>query len=99
MVQKIRWTSRAFKDLRGIYEFIAKDSTRYAQTQIESIQDSVSNLVEFPLMGYKITEFPHSPYREILVSNYRVIYKYDKEKNQIFVMAVLHGRMLIRKNI
>ena len=65
MVQKIKWTLRALNDLNNIYEFIAKDSRRYAQVQVENIQNSVSNLAGFPLMGHNVPEFPHLPYREI----------------------------------
>ncbi|NWF52244.1 MAG: hypothetical protein HXY47_04100 [Nitrospirae bacterium] len=35
-------------------EFIAKDSSRYAQIQVKSIQDSVSNLISFPYL----TKYP-----------------------------------------
>jgi len=55
MVRKIKWTLQAVNDLQDIYEFIAKDSIRYAQIQIENIQDNVSNLVSFPLLGIKCT--------------------------------------------
>ena len=97
MVQKIEWTKRALKDLHDIYEFIAKDSSRYAQIQVENIQDSISNLISFPLMGRKVPEFCHLPYREILVGNYRVLYRYDDEENQLYVMAVVHGRRLLKE--
>jgi addiction module RelE/StbE family toxin len=97
VVQKIEWTKRALKDLHDIYEFIAKDSSRYAQIQVENIQDSISNLISFPLMGRKVPEFRHLPYREILVGNYRVLYRYDDEENQLYVMAVVHGRRLLKE--
>ena len=97
MVRKIEWTKRALEDMHDIYEFIAKDSSRYAQIQVESIQDAVSNLTSFPLMGRKVPEFPYLKYREILVGNYRIIYRYDEERNQIFVMAVVHGRRLLKE--
>ncbi len=97
MVQKIEWTTRARKDLRDIYEFIARDSSRYAQIQIENIQNAVSNLASFPLMGHKVPEFPHLPYREILIGNYRVLYRFDKEKSRVIVMSVVHGRRLLKE--
>ena len=97
MVQKIEWTNRALKDLHDIYEFIAKDSSRYAQIQIENIQDAASNLYSFPLIGRKVPEFPHLSYREILVGNYRFIYRYDDKYNQIFVMAIVHGKRLLKE--
>ncbi len=95
MVRKIKWTLRALNDLHDIYEFIAKDSKRYAQIEIENIQNAVSNLISFPLMGRNIPEFPHLPYREILVSNYRVIYRLEGET--VIVMSVVHGRRLLKE--
>lgn len=97
MVQKIKWTNQAKSDLYDIYRFIAKDSTRYARIQIENIQNAVSNLAIFPLMGRSVPEFPHLPYREILVGNYRVLYRLEGEKGQVIVMSVVHGRRLLKE--
>ena len=85
------------KDLYDTYDFIAKDSIRYAQIQVEKIKDAVSDLTSFPLMGRNVPEFPYLPYREIIIDNYRIIYRYDEEKDQIFVMAVVHGRRLLKE--
>jgi plasmid stabilization system protein ParE len=82
VVQEIKWTKRAFADLYSIYEFIARDSKRYAQIQVEDIQNAVSKLNRFPMMGHYLPEFPHLPYREILVGNYRVLYRFEKEKSK-----------------
>lgn len=95
MVQ-IKWTTRALNDLKEIYEFIAIDSDRYAQIQVEKIQDSVANLSQFPSLGRKVPEFPHLSYREVLVGDYRTIYRVDKEQNYILIMSVVHGRRLLK---
>jgi addiction module RelE/StbE family toxin len=97
VVQKIKWTNQAKSDLYDIYRFIARDSTRYAQIQIENIQNAVSNLAIFPLMGRNVPEFPHLPYREILVGNYRVLYRFEEEKGQVIMMSVVHGRRLLKE--
>ena len=83
MGQKIIWTLGALNDLNNIHEFIARDSRRYAQIQVENIQNAVSNLARFPLMGRNVPEFPHLPYREILVGNYRVLYRFKKDQDQV----------------
>lgn len=80
MVQ-IKWTKRALGDLREIYEFIARDSPRYAQIQVEKIQKAVSNLAEFASLGRQVPEFPHLPYREVLVGNYAEILMKQKPQN------------------
>ena len=94
MVQ-IKWTNRALNDLCEIHEFIAKDSPRYAQIQIEKIQKAVSNLAVFPSLGRQVPEFPHLPYREVLVGNYRVLYR--EEEKRVLVMSVVHGRRLLKE--
>ncbi|MDI6890863.1 MAG: type II toxin-antitoxin system RelE/ParE family toxin [Thermodesulfovibrionales bacterium] len=96
MVRKIKWTIRALDDLHDIYEFIAKDSKRYAQIQIEDIQNAALNLTSFPLIGRIVPEFPHLSYREILVGNYRVIYRLEEEQGLAIIMAVAHGRQLLK---
>ncbi len=97
MVRKIKWTIRALNDLHDIYEFIAKDSKRYAQIQIENIQNAVSNLLSFPLMGHEVPELPHLQYREILVGNYRVVYRLEEDQDLVIVMSVMHGRRLLKE--
>jgi len=97
VVQKITWTLRALNDLNNIYEFIAKDSKRYAQIQVENIQNAVLNLARFPLMGRNVPEFPHLPYREILIGDYRVLYKLKEDQEQVIVMSVVHGRRLLKE--
>lgn len=97
MVQKITWTLRSLNDLNNIYEFIAKDSKRYAQILVENVQNAVSNLARFPLMGRNVPEFSHLPYREILVGNYRVLYRFKEDQGQVIVMSVVHGRRLLKK--
>lgn len=96
MVRKIKWTTRSLDNLHDIYEFIAKDSKRYAQIQIEDVQNAALNLTSFPLMGRIVPEFPHLPYREILVGNYRVIYRLEEEQGLVIIMAVAHGRQLLK---
>ncbi|MEA2032973.1 MAG: type II toxin-antitoxin system RelE/ParE family toxin [Euryarchaeota archaeon] len=96
MVQ-IKWTKRALNDLWKIYEFIANDSPRYAQIQVEKIQTAVSNLAVFPSLGRQVPEFPHLPYREVLVGNYRVIYREEEKRRQVLIMPIVHGRQLLKE--
>ena len=97
MVREIEWTQRALNDLRDIYRFIARDSKRYAQMQVEKIQNAVSKLAAFPLMGRRVPEFPDLPYRQIVVADYRVLYRSDEKQNRILVASVVHGRRLLKE--
>jgi len=96
VVQKIDWTSRARGDLRKIHDYIAEDSVRYAQVQVENIQSAVLNLSEFPSIGRRVPEFPHLPYREIIVGNYRVIYRLEEKQERVLILSIVHGRQLLK---
>ena len=91
---EIRWTRRALGDLHDIYDFIAKDSPRYAAGYLQRIFNAVPNLAQFPELGRKLPEFPELPYREIIVGNYRLMYRV--EQGVVLIMAVLHGRRLLK---
>jgi addiction module RelE/StbE family toxin len=95
LVQKIVWTSRALGDLHKIHDYIAEDSVRYAQAQIESIQTAVLKLSAFPSIGRCVPEFTHLSYREIIVGSYRVIYRLENQKEQVLIMSIVHGRRLL----
>lgn len=97
MVREIRWTLRALDDLLSIYNFIAKDSKRYAKIQVENIQHMVLSVANFPLIGHVLSEFPQLPFREILVGSYRLIYRFNEEENRIVIVAVAHGRQKLRE--
>jgi addiction module RelE/StbE family toxin len=99
VVRKIKWTLRALNDLQEIYSFIARDSIQYARIQVENIQSAVSKLTYFPQMGRVVPELSNLLYREILVGNYRVIYNFTEEQNQILIMFVGHGRQLLKETL
>ncbi len=89
------WGEVAISDLEGVYDYIARDSRQYAKHQVEGIYQSVERLRQFPESGRHIPEFPHLPNREIIVNNYRVIYRYVADKNTVFIVTVVHGRRLL----
>lgn len=95
MVQKIEWTVRARGDLRKIHDYIAADSVGYARVQIERVQTAVGSLSDFPSLGRVVPEFPHLSYRELIVGNYRVLYRYEEKQERVLIMAIVHCRRLL----
>ena len=79
----------------GIYDYIARDSHQYARHQIEKIYHSVERLRHSPESGRHIPEFPHLPHREIIVDNYRVIYRHMADSGRVVITTVVHGRRLL----
>jgi len=79
------WTERAVDSLEGIYDYIATDSPFYARFQVEKIATTVERLTTFPESGRKLPELPNLPYREVIVDNYRAIYRIDNEADKIIM--------------
>ena len=91
------WSEEAISDVEGIFDYIAQDSPLYARYQVESIAASVERLRMFPESGRHLPEFPQLPHREIIVGNYRVIYRYDSSIGEAKIVAVVHGSRLLRE--
>jgi len=47
-VVEVNWTNQSLDDIDKIAEYIAKDSRRYAEIQVEDFFDSATTLEEFP---------------------------------------------------
>jgi toxin ParE1/3/4 len=99
VVSRLIWTRRSLADLREIHDYIAKDSKRYAQIQVERIQSAALKIGRFPEIGRLVPEFPTSLRREILSGNYRIIYRQYPDRYQIVILAVVHGRRLLRESM
>lgn len=92
---EVRWAQRARDDLREIRRFIARDSPRAADAQVERILSATERLEGYPECERVLPEFPRLGYRELIVTSYRVIYRVQKEA--IWITAVLHGARLLRR--
>lgn len=92
------WSERAISDMENIYDYIANDSPMYAQLNAKNIIKSVERLQVFPESGRHPPEFPHLPHREVIVGNYRVIYRYDSKKADVKIVTVVHGSRLLTES-
>ena len=92
---EVTWTPPSVEDLRQIHQFISKDSKQYAAIVVRNVRGSAERLRAFPESGRPVPELFGTPYREVIVSPYRVIYRYAKEKNRVWVLAVVHGSRLL----
>jgi len=89
-VASVTWTKRARHDLHEIHDFIARDSYQAARAVTERILAATERLATFPESGRILPEFPHLPYREIIVSSYRIVYRCTIDT--VWIAAVVHGR-------
>ena len=92
---EVIWSAPAVEDLRQIHQFISKDSKQYAAILVRSVRSAAERLEKFPESGRLVPELPGSRYREVIVSPYRINYRYAEEKERVWVLAVIHGSRLL----
>lgn len=95
---KARWTENSIQDLLVIKEFISLDSPNRAGTWIGELYTSGENLASFPQRGRIVPEFNQENIRELLIENYRLVYRV--KATAIEILAVFEGhRRLNKKDI
>ncbi|HXH10048.1 MAG TPA: type II toxin-antitoxin system RelE/ParE family toxin [Alphaproteobacteria bacterium] len=92
----IIWTVGAQDDLRGIVEYIGRDSTVYAADVAGRIVSAVERLCRHPKLGRVVPEYEDETIRELIVGNYRVVYRLRRQR--VGIVAIVHGsRDLLRR--
>lgn len=86
---EIIWTIGAIDDLEEIAEYISRDSRVYASAFVSRLIGSTEKLREFPLLGRIVPEFKDKNIREVIVHNYRIVYRV--QGSRICIVAVVHG--------
>ena len=70
---KIVWTDQSVFDLKDIFDYISKDSRRYAEEKIRRIKFKTAILKTQPESGRIVPELGISQIRELIEGNYRII--------------------------
>ena len=89
MVQ-IKWTTLSVEDLKGIYDYISRDSLKYAKIEIVKLKLRTNILKTHPYSGKDVSEIESGLFRELIEGNYRIIYKIIDEKT-IHIITIHHS--------
>jgi len=92
-VAEVRWTPQAIGDLDAITNFIAQDSPHFASLFVLDVFAAVERLDLFPQSGRVVLEKNDPQIREILLGNYRIIYRLRDEVAELF--TIHHGARLL----
>lgn len=87
----ITWTNPALENLLEIAQYIQADNPAAARKLVKQIKTKVSRLARFPKSGRFVPEFPSSGLRELIVENYRIIYRILPGKSAVQILTVRHG--------
>lgn len=73
MASAIVWSAGAQADLAEIFEFIARDSPRYAEIVIRSLLEAPERLRDYPRSGRVVPELERADVREVMWQAYRIV--------------------------
>ena len=86
----VRWSAPAKKDLKQIYDYIARDSKYYAKNVVRNIVARSESTKDFPEAGRIVPETDDSNVRELFIYSYRLIYEILPDG--ITILAIIHGK-------
>ena len=75
----VRWTPQAVEDLGSIRAFIERDSPRYGRAVVQRLFDATERLETFPRSGRVVPELRREAVREIIVGDYRIVYRVESQ--------------------
>lgn len=90
----LTWSGPALDDLDEIAAYIALDKPAAAANLVRKVLAAVERLREHPNSGRRLPELPKTPYREIIVSPCRLVYR--REDHTIFIVYVFRGERQLR---
>lgn len=92
---KVLWTEKAIEDLLAIKEYISEDSPDRADAWILELFSSGESLVILSTRGRIVPEFRQENLRELLIENYRLVYRI--KKSSIEIITVFEGHRQLNK--
>lgn len=91
----LTWSGPALEDLDDIAAHIALDKPSAAANLVRKVLTAVERLRKHPGSGRRLPELPKTPYREVVVSPCRIVYR--REGNTIFIVYVFRGERQLRR--
>ena len=92
---KVLWTENSIQDLLAIKGFISLDSSERAEAWIRELYSSGEGLATFPQRGRIVPEFDQENIRELLIENYRLVYRFNP--TSIEILTVFEGHRQLKK--
>ncbi|WP_295392070.1 type II toxin-antitoxin system RelE/ParE family toxin [uncultured Thiodictyon sp.] len=90
---RVRWTDQAFLRLAEIEDFIARDNPKAGARMAERIIDRGDALADQPYLGRPLPELPGTELREVIVGNYRIIYRVREDQVEVLTVFEGHRRL------
>jgi plasmid stabilization system protein ParE len=87
---KVRWTEAAARRIEEIHDFVGKDdpaAARRLAIELVALGDSLRTL---PRRGRRVPELPDRELRELILGNYRLVYRVRGSAVEILTVFEAH---------
>lgn len=88
----VKLYSRAYRDLDGIYTYIANNllESAVASKMIDELENMIFSLESFPERGAirRVGAYANQGYRQLFYKNYTILYRVLKEKKEVHIVTV-----------
>ena len=91
---KIGWSKEGLKRFRQILEYIEEDSPQNATKVANAIWNRIQQLKEFPELGRMVPEFNRKDLRELIVYNFRIVYRVKSQDN-LEIVGIHHSAQIL----
>jgi plasmid stabilization system protein ParE len=95
---EIIWTNQALSKLNQFVDYIAQDDIVAAEKWALNLIKKTDQLIEQPESGRIVPEYNEQNLRELVVGNYRIIYRIRFVESKIYIQTVWHVRQLPPKS-
>lgn len=89
----VRWTDEALENLWGIETFIGRNNPEKAESFVNALIEKGELISINPHIGRIVPEFSSPEIRELIIKNYRMVYKLEKE--EVVIITLFEGHKLI----
>lgn len=89
---EVVWTNQALYKLNRLIDYIARDNLATAENWALKLIEKTDQLIVHPESGRIVPEYNEPNLRELILGNYRVIYRSREEQNTIFIQTLWHVR-------
>ncbi|WP_261887520.1 type II toxin-antitoxin system RelE/ParE family toxin [Vibrio aerogenes] len=86
----IKWSSKAYSDLKRLYEFLFPSDPRAAAKVVQSLTSAPDILYDQPRIGERLDAFEPREVRRLLVGHYEM--RYEVQEAVVYILRIWHTR-------
>lgn len=89
---KVVISNEAKKDINNIFDYITKNSLKYAIETTKNIRSNIHDLELSPYLGRYVPELSDNHLLELIYKSYRIVYEIFEDIDIVYIHFIIHGK-------